>query len=101
MRITFSACFVSGNEFMLAMFLPVLSFTASSISFLNSYRSTLSAFNIFIAVFSPSRINPKTRCSVPIKSFPNLKASSLLYDIISLTWAEKLLSIFSFDLAIQ
>ena len=93
MRITFSACLVKGNEFMLAIFLPVLSFTAISISLRNSKTSILSDFKIRIAVFSPSLIKPKTKCSVPIKSFPSRKASSLLYDIISFTWAEKLLSI--------
>ena len=77
-RMTFSACFVSGRLLILAMFLPVLSFTASSTSFLNSKRSTLKLFNILTAVFSPSRIRPRSKCSVPMKSFPSRRASSLL-----------------------
>ena len=76
--ITFSACLVNGSELILAMFFPVLSFTAISISFLNSYKSIFKDLRIRTAVFSPSLISPKTRCSVPIKSFPSLNASSRL-----------------------
>src|SRR5215204_6758379 len=91
--ITFSACLVRGKLLMLAMFLPVLSFTANSISLRNSYKSTLKLFKIRTAVLSPSRINPSNKCSVPIKSLPNRNASSLLNDMISFTCEEKLLSI--------
>ena len=55
--------------------------------------STEREFNISIAFPSPSLNIPNIKCSVPIKSCPNLKASSLLKVITSFTLEEKLSSI--------
>ena len=91
----FSACLVKWRLFFLfpSSILEAAGFNISSF-FLIKFKSISSVSNISIAFPSPFLINPSSKCSVPMKSWPNLNASSLLKVITSLTFGEKLSSIY-------
>ena len=90
-----SACLVKWRFLLVFSTLSLFNKAGFRIStfFLRLSKSMSIALRIVIAFPPPSRNIPRTKCSVPIWSWPSLKASSLLKEITSLTLGEKLSSI--------